>query len=137
MGIESPWDRAKKTKSQRQEERIGKREDGKLQINSGRSTWTSKRDGVLGRIYKFLVEARTTDKGSYRIDKQEFLDLRKQAFQTPPGLLPGMQIDIQDLSLWLMSYSDWNEFQTRMVDLEERANARDEEDEGLPPLSGL
>lgn len=137
MGIESPWDRAKKTKSQRQEERIGKRDDGQLQINSGRTSWTSKRDGVLGRVYKFLVEARTTDKGSYRVERQEFLDLKKQAFQTPPGLLPMVQVDIQDLSLVIMELKDFDEMQARMTDLEELADARDEENSGTSPLSGL
>jgi len=131
--LESPWDRAKKTKSQRQEERLGNRDDGKLQINSGRTAWTSKRDGVLGRVYRFLVEARTTDKGSYRIEKKEFLDLKKQAFGTPPGLLPMMQVDIQDLGLGIITLNDMDAIQARMVDLEERV-AQYEENSGASPL---
>jgi len=129
--MEIPWEKAKKTKSQRQEERNAKLPDGKLQINSGRSTWTSKRDNTLGRIYRFLVESRTTEKGSFTIQKREFLDLRKQAFQTPPGLLPMMQPDIQELSLVVIELKDFQEFQARMVELEERINARDEEDDGF------
>jgi hypothetical protein len=131
--METPWDRATRTKSQRQEERIAKLEDGKLQVNSGRSLWTSKRDGTLGRIYKFLVEARTTDKDSYSIKRKEFLDLRKQAFQTPPGLLPMFQVDIKDLSLAVLELKDFQEFQSRMVDLEERV-AEHETDGRISPM---
>ena len=134
MTLDTPWARAKKTKSQRQEERIGNREDGQLQINSGRTSWTSKRDGVLGRVYRFLVEARTTDKGSYRVERQEFLDLKKQAFQTPPGLLPMMQVDIQDLSLVVLELKDFDQFLARMTDLEERDSARREEDDRSAPM---
>jgi hypothetical protein len=125
--FQTPWDRATKTKSLKQEERIGKLKDGKRQINSGRTTWTSKRDNILGRVYKFLIEARTTDKKSFSVQREEFLALRKEAFQTPPGLLPGMQIDIQDLSLMVMELKDFEEMQTRMLDLEEKL------DERVPP----
>jgi hypothetical protein len=122
--LESPWDRATKSKSVRQEESLSKLQGGRKQINSGRTTWTSKRDNILGRIYTFLVEARTTDRGSYRIEKKEFLELRKNAFQTPPGLLPMFQIDIQDLSLVVLELKDMEEFQTRMLDLETKLNER-------------
>lgn len=126
--METPWDRASKTKSHRQEEGITKLQGGRPQVNSGRSTWTSKRDGTLGRIYRFLVEMRTTEKNSYRIERQEFLDLRKQAFQTPPGLLPMMQIDFDMLRLVVVELKDFEEFQTRMLDLEERLDAREPPD---------
>lgn len=125
--IEIPWDKAKKTKSQKQEERNSKFIGGALQINSGRSTWTSKRDNVLGSIYRFLVECRTTDKGSYSIQRKEFYDLKKQALQTPPGMLPMFQIDLQELSLAVIELSDWNEFQARMVDLEEQLKEKGDE----------
>lgn len=118
--MDAPWDRASKTKSRRQEERNAKLEGGGLQINSGRSSWTSKRDNTLGRVYKFLVESRTTDNDSYRIDRKEFLDIKKEAMQTPPGLLPAMQIDINGLSLFIVQLKDFEEFQTRMLDLEEK-----------------
>jgi hypothetical protein len=133
--MDTPWDRAAKTKSEKQEEKISRMPGGSKQINSGRSTWTSKRDNILGLVFKFLVEARTTDKKSYRVDKQEFLDLRKQAFQTPPGLLPMMVVDIDGLVIAVVELKDMNEIQTRMLDLEEKIHARDEEDGGASPLS--
>lgn len=122
MALESPWGRAKtKTKSQRQEERLGKMEGGKKQINSGRF-WRSKRDAVL---HSFLVEARTTDAGSYRIEKQEFLDIKKQGLQTPPGLLPAMQIDLGELHLFVVELSAYEDLQMRLIELETLLERRD------------
>jgi hypothetical protein len=83
--MDTPWTRARKSKSELQEARIGDMEGGKKQNNSGR-IWRWKRDGIL---HNFLIEARTTTDASYRIEKKEFLQIRRQAFQTPPGLLPG------------------------------------------------
>jgi hypothetical protein len=113
--METPWLRAKtKTKSQRQEERLGAMEGGKKQVNSGRF-WRWKRDAVL---HNFLIEGRTTDAGSFRIEKQEFQDMRKQARQTPPGLLPGMQIDMGDLHLMVIELSAFQDAQMRILELE-------------------
>jgi hypothetical protein len=113
--METPWQRAKgKTKSQRQEERLGNMEGGSKQINSGRF-WRSKRDATL---HDFLIEARTTDQGSYRISRSEFLDIRYQGRQTPPGLLPAMQIDLGDLHLILIELKAFQDAQLRIVELE-------------------
>jgi len=108
--------KAKKTRSQKQEERLGKR--GKAQINSGRTTWRSKRDA---QIYdRLLVEARTTERGSISISKSEWKDIRKNAAQTPPGLLPAMHLEIQDVQLLVLDDRDAEEFFNRMEFLEER-----------------
>src|SRR5262245_52771812 len=112
--MQTPWTRARKLKHQRQEERIGKMPEGKVQPNSGR-LWRWKRDGI---IWNFLIEARTTEKESYRIERKEFLDIRKQAIQTPPGLKPAMQIDIQNLRLIVLELDDWEAVYTRLVELE-------------------
>lgn len=125
---EVPWKRAAKTKSQLQEQRLGKREDGQEQVNSGRSTWTSRRDNVIGSVYRFLVEARTTDKASYRIEAQEFRDLTKQATQTPPGLLPMIQLDLQELELGIYRLRDIDDMQRTIVDLQERVNGTSQAD---------
>jgi len=114
MTMETPWIRARKSKSELQEQRLGKSEGGKKQVNSGRF-WRWKRDGIL---YDFLIEARTTEKASYRIDKNEWLDIRKQAFQTPPGLLPGMQIDIQDVQLLVVELAAGEGMIKRLLELE-------------------
>jgi hypothetical protein len=53
---------------------LGQLEGGRTQVNSGRF-WNFKRDG---KIYEFLIEARTNEKPSvksYRIEKDEWLRL--------------------------------------------------------------
>jgi hypothetical protein len=125
---ETPWARAKKTKSQRQEERNGKMEGGSKQINSGRF-WRSKRDN---RLHNFLVESRTTDAGSYRIEKKEFLDIKREGLQTPPGLLPSMQIDLGELYLMVIELSAFQDMNVRILELEaklERLQSGTEEGE--------
>ena len=82
-------------KSTAQEERLGKMDGGAQHPGSGR-IWKFKRDG---RIHEFLIEASTTEKHTYCIDKREFMEIRKEGLRVPPGLLPGMQITIQDLDL--------------------------------------
>ena len=114
--METPWQRARKTKSQLQEERNGRMEGGSKQINSGR-TWRSKRDNVL---HNFLVESRTTDAGSYRIERDEWKDIRKQSFQTPPGHLPAMQIDLQDVHLMVTELAAFQDREIRLLELEAR-----------------
>jgi hypothetical protein len=114
MPPETPWARAKKTKSQRQEERLAKMEGGRPQVNSGR-LWRWKRDAIL---HNFLIEARTTDKESYRIEKKEFQQMRKDAMQTPPGLLPAMQIDMGDVHLMVCELQAFHELNMRVIELE-------------------
>jgi hypothetical protein len=115
--METPWQRAKvKTASQRQEERNGRMPFSSKQPNSGRF-WRWKRDGI---VWNFLVEARTTTAGSYRVDKEEFQKVRREAITTPPGLKPGMQIDLGELQLWVMELPDWEAVYTRLVELESR-----------------
>lgn len=124
--METPWLRAKKkTKSQRQEERLGNMEGGKKQINSGRF-WHSKRDNVL---HDFLIEARDTETGSYRISRSEFLDIRYNARQTPPGLLPAIQIDLGDLHLITIELSAFQAAQMRLLELETRLEILEEEND--------
>jgi hypothetical protein len=69
-----------------------------------------------------LVESRTTEAQSFRIDGPEWKDLRQEAAQQPPGLLPGMQIDIQDISLLVIDFKDAHEFFTEFERL--RAEVR-------------
>ena len=123
MARETPWSRARKTKSQRQEERLGKMEGGRQQPNSGRF-WRWNRDAVL---HDFLIEARTTDAGSYRIEGEEFKQIKKQAISTPRGLLPGMQIDFPGLYLMVIELSAFQDLNMRVLELEallEKASER-------------
>lgn len=119
----TPWQRAKgKTKSQRQENRLGEMEGGKKQVNSGRF-WRWKRDAVL---HNFLIEARTTDKASYRIERKEFLDIRREARQTPPGLLPGIQVDLGDLHLMVTELQAFHDREMLIYELEARIEMLEE-----------
>lgn len=115
MSLETPWQRARKSRSEKQEARIGKMDGGERQVNSGRF-WRWKRDG---KLYEFLVEARTVEKSrSYTISKDEFQHIRRQALQTPPGLLPAMQIDILDLSLMVIELTAFQDLYARLIALE-------------------
>jgi len=106
-------------RSQIQEETIAKMKGGGRQVNSGRF-WRWKRDATL---HEFLVEARTTerhDSDTYRISRKEFLAVKKEAFQTPPGLLPAMAVQIQDLHLMVMELSVFQGRELRIIELEAR-----------------
>lgn len=113
-GLQLPWKRAGKSKSQRQEERIGNMRGGQKQNNSGRF-WRWPRDA---KLHDFLVEARTTDAKSYSIKYEEFQQLAKQAYRTPPGCQPAMQIDIRDLQLFVTKLSDYEALRDRLLYLE-------------------
>jgi hypothetical protein len=113
--METPWERARKTKSERQEERLGNLPGGNRQINSGRF-WRSKRDATL---FEFLIEARTTEKGSYTISYDEFRAIEKNALQTPPGCLPGMQIDLRSLRLIVVRFDDWYDERVELLRLKD------------------
>jgi hypothetical protein len=104
--VETPWAKAGKTRYQRQEERLDEIHGGQKGVNSGRH-WRWKRDGTIGH---FLVECRDTQHRSFSIGYDEFNAITRQAAATPPGLLPAMQVDILDLSLFVM----------RLVDHEDR-----------------
>lgn len=108
----TPWQKVTTGKrAQRQEERNGRLPGGSKQLNSGRQ-WFSKRDNRLGG---FLVETRTTERGSYAIQRTEFEQITREAFGSPPGQLPAMQIDLCDststLSLFVTRLEDhlWRE----------------------------
>lgn len=126
--METPWVRAKKTRHEAQERRIGKLPGGSKQVSSGR-IWRWKRDG---KLFVFLIEARTTQDKGYRITAEEFKEITKEALQTPPGMLPAMQIDIQDVSGIFIRLVDFNEIYTRMLDLEAQVAAKNDADGSLP-----
>ncbi len=97
-------------------------EGGSRQVNSGR-LWRWKRDA---RLHNFLIEARTTQHDSYSISFKEFQDIRRQAFQTPPGLLPAMQIDIKGLRLIAIELQAFQELNLRLIELETRLEQQGE-----------
>lgn len=119
--LDTPWTRARKLRHEIQEEKIGNMPGGSKQVNSGR-IWRWKRDGIL---HDFLIEARTTEKKSYSISKAEFLSIRREGLQTPPGLLPGMQIDLGDLSLIAIQLSDFNNLYSELLKLREQVGEQE------------
>lgn len=111
--MKTPWNKDKRPKYQQQEQRTAKKKGGRQQINSGR-TWSSLRDVSLKTLLgTVLIDNKTTDKASYRITKDEFLALKRDANRTPPGCHPGMQIDIQDLRLLVIEEALWDEIMER------------------------
>lgn len=114
MSLETPWTRARKLRTQLQEEGLNRIPGGRKGINSGRF----KRFPRDGRIYDFLIEARTNQKKgakSARIEKQEWLDLKKQALQEPGGMKPAMQISIDEVELVVIELRDFNDMVTSIV----------------------
>jgi hypothetical protein len=118
--MDTPWSRARKLRSVEQEKRLGSLPGGRTGVNSGRH-WRWPRDG---RIYDFLIEARTNHKPgmkSYRIEKQEWLDLKKQALHEPGGMKPAMQITMDDVDLIVIELRDFNDMMAKLVALEKDA----------------
>jgi hypothetical protein len=119
MKLETPWTRARKLRSQLQEERLNTIPGGQKGINSGRF----KRFPRDGRIYDFLIEARTNEKRgakSARIEKAEWLDLKQQALAQPGGMKPAMQITIDEVDLMVIELADFSNMQAALITLAER-----------------
>jgi hypothetical protein len=114
--VEPPWRRARKQRHRRQEERLARTTGGQQGIASGR-LWRFKRDG---KLYGFLIEARDTQTSGYRIEYDEFKRITTDAYRTPPGLLPAMQIDIKDLQLMTIRLTDFQSLMTRLRNAEAR-----------------
>jgi hypothetical protein len=114
--VETPWERAKaQQKSRAQEKALARRPGGSRQVNSGRH-WFSKRDV---RLNGFLVEARITDKDSYRIERKEFERIIKDALATPPGMLGAMVIEFQGLKLMVTKFQDHEYLMATIGDLQD------------------
>jgi hypothetical protein len=119
----TPWDRAKeKTESKsHKQERTFARGRGRQQPNSGRR-WHSPGDVMLDTfIGRIMVDNKTHDdpeKKSFRIIYDEWMKLRSQAMRTPPGCVPALQIDLQDLHLFVMELGLWDEIISHIMMLE-------------------
>lgn len=110
--MQTPWERAKRTQSQSQEESLAKRDPkGRLQMNSGRTSWTSKRDLI---IFDFLVEARTTASKSHSINALELEQLTRNAFFHRS--LPAMALQFTEYNQeWLlMRQKDFEQMQASL-----------------------
>ena len=118
----SPWERAKKSRSLRQEERTARKRGARKQPNSGR-TWHSKGDVTLDSFLgKLLIDNKTNEKPenkSYRLDKDDWLVLRRISNRTPPGCHPVLQVDLQEIHLMVFEESLWDEIVSYVIHLEE------------------
>ena len=116
--IETPWARARKLKYQEQEDRTAKKPGATAQLNSGR-TWSALRDVTLKTFLgKLLIDNKTTELPSYRLTKPDWHGLKRDANRTPPGCLPALQIDIQDLKLMVLEELTWDELVKYVLRLE-------------------
>jgi hypothetical protein len=112
--LSTPWDRAKKLRYQKQEERLSKLPGGQKGVNSGR-IWNFKRDG---RLYDFLIEAKDTQSAQYILKLTDWQALAKDAVRVPPGLRPAMQVTIQNTDLVVISLRDFQDLKQQAIELE-------------------
>ena len=110
----TPWQRARATRSQIQEERFGKSVGARPQVNSGR-LWWSKRDN---RKFDFLVENRTTENDSYSVKGKELKKIASDAIFH--NSLPALNIEFSNLHEdWiLVRTSDLEAMTIRLAELE-------------------
>lgn len=118
--MSTPWERAKKQRYEKQEQRTARMPGGRAQVNSGR-IWSSLRDAKIDSfIGRLLVDNKSTEAGSYTVKKSDWLDLRKDANRTPPGCLPALQIDIQDIHLMTFELATWDQLVEYVLTLEDK-----------------
>jgi hypothetical protein len=114
----TPWERAKQQRYEKQERRTGKMPGARPQVNSGR-IWSSLRDARIDSfIGRLLIDNKSTENKSYSITRDDWLALKRDANRTPPGCLPALQIDIQDVHLMVFELSTWDELVEYVLTLE-------------------
>lgn len=112
--MEAPWEKPLKPRHRQQEERISK-SGGQTHPASGR-IWRFKRDGIL---FDFLIEARHTDSGSYRVKLDELHQITREANMTPPGCNPAMQIEFGHEEWILIPLATFREIYNELVNQRE------------------
>lgn len=120
--METPWDKAKKTRSQKQEAYPERRVKGaQKQPNSGRGTFRKGDSTVRSFIGRCLIDHKTHDdpeKVSYTLTARSWRKTQADARITPPGCHPLQQIDLQDLHLMVMETDLWHEIEEFVVQLQ-------------------
>jgi hypothetical protein len=101
-----------------QEKRTASKPGARAQVNSGR-TWSGLRD-VKQRspVAHVLIDNKTTDAQSYRIEKGDWLELKRDSNRTPPGCLPALQVDISGLALIVLEDGHYDAILEYIADLE-------------------
>jgi hypothetical protein len=118
--IPTPWERAKISRSVQQERRTSNMPGARSQINSGR-IWSSLRDNKLDTfVGMLLIDNKDTESESYRLVREKWLELRRDANRTPPGCHPALQVDIQDVHLMIFEVGLWDALMKYVIDLETR-----------------
>ena len=128
--LETPWQRGrKKSRSKEQEERTSRMRGARPQVNSGR-IWSSLRDNTLTTfVGSFLIDNKTTERAneSFRIERKKWLELRRDANRTPPGCLPGLQVDLQDVHLLVVEVAAWEAVERYVIALEDKLERAQDE----------
>jgi hypothetical protein len=101
---------------------------GQVGVNSGRF-WRWKRDG---RMWEFLIEARTTEANSYTIHREEFQSIEREANRTPPGLAPALWMDIHGLEIIAIRLNDFQDMQMELEALRSRLSKVVDDDFEVP-----
>lgn len=91
---ETPWKRIQQSRRARHsEERAAHEQGGRRQPASG-AKWFAKGDL---RAHGFLIDDKFTDAGSFRVTREMWQKIEREAAQTPPGLRPSLRISIPGL----------------------------------------
>jgi hypothetical protein len=87
--------------------------------NSGRQ-WSRKGDrkGIREIVKGLLIDNKTTEADSYRIETEKWEQFRRQA-NREMGSQPLWQIDLPRVSLVTMELDTWNSFVIQMIALED------------------
>lgn len=118
--MKTPWQRATSPEYARQEKRTAKKPGARAQLNSGR-TWSGLRDvRQASPVAHVLIDNKTTDEKSYRITKDDWESLKRDANRTPPGCLPAFQLDISGTRLMVIDDDHYDEIIKYIMLLEGR-----------------
>ena len=113
-----PWRTDKKPRYVEQERREGKRAGTRQQLNSGR-LWSSLGDAVAKVPgLALMIDNKTGRDGplnSYRITREGWKLMRKQARRTPPGCAPCLKLNIGEFHLMVIDEQTWDA-RERMLD---------------------
>jgi hypothetical protein len=113
--VKAPWGQSSKQAYQKQEARISAKPGARAQINSGR-TWKSLRDVVEQTpLFHILFDCKGPkvegEETTFKLEPKKWRELRRDANRTPPGCVPGYQLDLApDVRLVVIDEATWDDF---------------------------
>jgi hypothetical protein len=87
----TPWSRVQQGRRARKSEQQAAREQGGRRQPASGSKWFAKGDL---RANGFLIDDKFTDDASFRITRDMWRKIEREAASTPPGLRPSLRISI-------------------------------------------